>query len=110
MIETVKSDPELMRRAVYDLAPNQEQLVDSNPTDSRHAKRALETAIRGVEEFSRQQIGLPAASPVPQRSALPSYLLPRNGGSVPSELKAGPIHRKSEPIGGPFARLCHGPP
>src|SRR4051794_13155294 len=95
MIETVKSDPELMRRAVYDLARQKlhEQLVDSNPTDSRHAKRALETAIRGVEEFSRQQIDLADPSPVPQLgSALPSYLLPRNGGSGPSELDAEAIH------------------
>ncbi|MGY3499966.1 hypothetical protein [Bradyrhizobium sp. USDA 4471] len=94
MIETVKSDPELMRRAVYDLARQklQEQLVDANPTDSGHAKRALETAICGVEEFSRQQIGLADPTPVPQlRSALPSYLLPRNGGSGPSELDAEPI-------------------
>jgi hypothetical protein len=58
MIETVKTDPERMRQAVYDLARHklQEQLVDSDPTDTRQAKRALETAIRGVEEFSRQQI------------------------------------------------------
>src|SRR5438445_805832 len=98
IIETVKADPELMRQAVYDLARHklQEQLVDSNPTDTQRAKRALETAIHGVEEFSRQQVGLRAPSSVPQLS---SALL-RNpplgeAGPVLSESGVGPIHPAS---------------
>lgn len=68
MIETVKSDPELMRRAVYDLARHklQEQLGNSSPAEMKQAELALEAAIRGVEQFSREQIGLPPPSPVPQ--------------------------------------------
>ena len=92
MIETVKTDPELMRRAVYDLARHklQEQLVDSDPTDTRQAKRALETAIRGVEEFSRQQINLLSPSSV-QQPALPRDPRSRESTPVPSdEADVGP--------------------
>lgn len=88
MIETVKTDPELMRQAVYDLARYklQEQLVDSDPIEIRHANRALETAICGVEEFSRQQVDLPAPSSVPQlSSALPRDPLPAEAGPPQSE-------------------------
>jgi hypothetical protein len=95
IIETVKADPELMRQAVYDLARHrlQEQLVDSNPTDAQRAERALETAIHGVEEFSRQQASLPAPSSVPQlSSALPRDPPLGKAGPVPSESGAGLIH------------------
>jgi hypothetical protein len=92
MIETVKTDPELMRHAVYDLARHklQEQLVDSDPTDTRQAKRALETAIRGVEEFSRQQINLLPPSSVAQ-PALPRDPQSRESAPVPSEADVGPF-------------------
>ena len=91
MIETVKTDPELMRQAVYDLARHklQEQLVDSDPTDTRQAKRALETAIRGVEEFSRQEINLLPPSSVPQ-PALPRDPRLRESSPVPSEADVAP--------------------
>jgi hypothetical protein len=92
IIETVKADPELMRQAVYDLARHKlhEQLVDSNPTDTQRAKRALETAIHGVEELSRQQVSPPAPSPVPQLSSA----LPRNPplGETGPESGVGPSH------------------
>ncbi|MBR0797132.1 hypothetical protein JQ615_17205 [Bradyrhizobium jicamae] len=83
MIETVKADPEVMRQAVYDLARHklQEQLVGSSPADIQTAERALESAIHGVEEFSRQDLHLPAPPPVPQ---LGSASPPRKIGSVPS--------------------------
>jgi hypothetical protein len=93
MIETVKTDPERMRQAVYDLARHklQEQLVDSDPTDTRQAKRALETAIRGVEEFSRQQINLlPPPSSLP-RPALARDPRPRESPSVPFQADVGPF-------------------
>lgn len=95
IIETMKADPELMRQAVYDLARHklQEQLVDSNPTDTQRAERALETAIHGVEEFSRQQVSLPAPSSVPQlSSALPRDPPLGEAGPVPSESGVGLIH------------------
>lgn len=98
IIESLKADPELMRQAVYDLARHklQEQLVDSNPTDTKCAERALEAAIHGVEEFSRQQVSLPATSSVPQLSSA----LPRN----PPRADAGPA-----PSGSRLIRPANGP-
>ncbi|MET4279028.1 hypothetical protein ABIB68_007480 [Bradyrhizobium sp. F1.2.2] len=70
MIDTVKSDPELMRRTVYDLARHklQEQLGSSGPAEMKQAELALEAAIRGVEQFSQEQI-FPAPSMAPQFEA-----------------------------------------
>ncbi|WP_246510095.1 hypothetical protein [Bradyrhizobium glycinis] len=64
MLETVQSHPEHMRQIVYDLARYKldEQATTSSPQDVQRAKQALETAIRGVEEFSRQQVGIPLQS------------------------------------------------
>ncbi|QPF95335.1 hypothetical protein IC761_27705 [Bradyrhizobium commune] len=96
MIETVKTDPELLRQTVYDLARHklQEQLVDSDPIAFRQAERALETAIRGVEEFSKQPVGI-ALSSVPRlSSALPSQLQVRETDSIqtgPDGLPARPV-------------------
>ena len=68
MIETVKNSPEHMRRAVYDLARYkfQGQFTHADAKDVRRTREALETAIRGVEHFSKQQFSIPAPSPVPQ--------------------------------------------
>ena len=68
MIETVQNSPEHMRQTVYDLARYklQEQFTHTEANDIRRSQQALETAIRGVEEFSRQQFSIPAPSPVPQ--------------------------------------------
>jgi hypothetical protein len=98
MIETVKADPELMRQAVYDLARHklQEQLVDSDPTDTQRAERALETAIHSVEEFSRQQVSLLAPTSVQQLSSgSPRNPLLREAGPVPSESSVGLIHPRN---------------
>ncbi|MBR1172295.1 hypothetical protein [Bradyrhizobium liaoningense] len=69
MLETVQNHPEHMRQVVYDLARYklEEQFTHSNAQDVPRAKQALETAIRGVEEFSRQQVSdpLPSAPPLP---------------------------------------------
>lgn len=61
MLETVKSHPEHMRQLVYDLARYklQEQFTHADAKEVRRSKQALEAAIRGVEEFSRQQVDLP---------------------------------------------------
>jgi hypothetical protein len=68
MIETVQNSPDHMRQTVYDLARYklQEQFTHTEANDIRRSQQALETAIRGVEEFSRQQFSIPAPSPVPQ--------------------------------------------
>ena len=65
MIDSVKNSPEDMRQAVYDLARYklQEQFTDADAKDIGRTQQALETAIRGVEEFSKQQVGIPAAAP-----------------------------------------------
>jgi hypothetical protein len=68
MIDTVKNSPEHMRKAVYNLARYkvQEQFTDADAKDIQRAQQqALEKAIRGVEEFSRQQIDIPPPSPAP---------------------------------------------
>jgi hypothetical protein len=89
MIETVGNSPEHMRQAVYDLARYklQEQFTYSDVRDVGRAEKALEAAIRGVEEFSKQQIGVPAFPPVPQlHASLPQFLSP-----VPHELRTGRV-------------------
>ena len=62
MIDTVKNDPEHMRHAVYELARYklQEQFTNLDAKDVRRTRQELETAIRGVEEFSLQQFSIPA--------------------------------------------------
>ena len=68
MINTVHSSPEHMRQAVYDLARYKlrEQFNHADEREIRRTQQALEAAIRGVEQFSRQQIGTPVPPPVPQ--------------------------------------------
>lgn len=68
MLETVKTHPEHMRQVVYDLARYrlEEQFTHADAKDVKRSKQALETAIRGVEELSRQQVSLlPPAAPAP---------------------------------------------
>ncbi|MGY8681591.1 hypothetical protein Q2941_27955 [Bradyrhizobium sp. UFLA05-153] len=67
MLETVQNHPEHMRQVVYDLARYKldEQFTHADAQDIRRSKQALETAIRGVEEFSQQQVSIPPPS-VPQ--------------------------------------------
>jgi hypothetical protein len=68
MIDTVKGNPEVMRQTVYDLARYKlhEQFTDANAKDIKRTQQALEIAIRGVEEFSRQQLEIPPPAPPPQ--------------------------------------------
>lgn len=83
MVETVKTHPEHMRQVVYDLARYklEEQFTHADAKDAKRSKQALETAIRGVEEFSRKQVSLlpPAAPPptadLPVHNPPPSHLL-----------------------------------
>jgi hypothetical protein len=73
MIDTVKNSPEDMRQAVYDLAL-QEQFTHADARDIRRSQQALETAIRGVEEFSRQQLEIPPPASQIADSSLPRQL------------------------------------
>jgi hypothetical protein len=56
MIDTVKNSPKL-----------QEQFTHADAKDIQRAQQALERVIRGVEEFSKQQIDIPPPSPAPLR-------------------------------------------
>jgi hypothetical protein len=78
MIDTVQNNPEHMRQAVYDLARYrlQEQFACADAKNIRRTEQALEAAIRGVEEFSKQQIGIPTPPPVSQLGD--GAALPRN--------------------------------
>jgi hypothetical protein len=66
MIDSVRTSPEHMRQAVYDLARYKllEQFTYADVKNITRTQEALETAIRGVEEFARQDIGLPAPTPL----------------------------------------------
>ena len=67
MIDTVRNSPADMRQAVYDLARYklQEQFTYADAKDIKRTEQALETAIRGVEAFSKQQVGIAALAPPP---------------------------------------------
>jgi hypothetical protein len=60
MIDSLKNNPEDMRQAIYELARYklQEQLPDANAEEKERTQQALETAIRGVEAFSGQHVGI----------------------------------------------------
>jgi hypothetical protein len=61
MIDSLKNNPEDMRQAVYQLARYklQEQLPNVNAEEEKErTQRALETAIRGVEAFTEQHVGV----------------------------------------------------
>ena len=65
MIDSLKNNPEDMRQAIYELARHklQDQLPDVNAEEKERTRRALETAIRGVEAFKEQDVGILAAGP-----------------------------------------------
>lgn len=58
MIDLVKNSPGDMRQAVYDLARYklQEQFTHADARHIKQTQQALENAIRGVEEFSKQHV------------------------------------------------------
>jgi hypothetical protein len=67
MIDSVRNSPEHMRQAIYDLARYklQEQFTYADAKDVKRTQQALETAIRGVEAFSKQHARIPAPAPPP---------------------------------------------
>jgi hypothetical protein len=60
MIDSLKNNPEDMRRAIYELARHklQEQLPNVDADEKERTQQALETAIRGVEAFTEQHVGV----------------------------------------------------
>jgi hypothetical protein len=79
MIDLVNSSPEDMRQAVYDLARYklQEQFTHSDAQHINQTQQALEAAIRGVEEFSKQGVSVPAIPPPQQLSDAQALSAPR---------------------------------
>ncbi len=65
MLDSLKSNPEDMRQAIYELARYklEEQLPDVTAEEKERTQHALETAIRGVEAFTEQNGDLPASAP-----------------------------------------------
>jgi hypothetical protein len=65
MIDSLKSNPEDMRQAIYELARYklEEQLPDVTAEEKERTQHALETAIRGVEAFTEQNVGIPTTPP-----------------------------------------------
>ncbi len=74
MIDSVTQDPQHLRQTVYELARRklQEQFTHESPGDMRSISNALETAIQGVEAFSRRS-----------DSALPALRGPETGQEAP---------------------------
>ena len=65
MIDSLKSNPEDMRQAIYELARYklEEQLPDVTAEEKERTQHALETAIRGVEAFTEQNGDIPSSAP-----------------------------------------------
>jgi hypothetical protein len=61
LIESAQSDPIQLRSSIYQIAriKLQEQLSSESPAEAQRLLQALETAIKGVEEFSQRQSGPP---------------------------------------------------
>jgi len=87
MIDSVKNSPDDMRQVVYDLARYklQEQFTYADAKDIKRTQQALETAIRGVEEFSKKHVSIPAIAPPPEVSD-PYVATPAPRGLPPPEL------------------------
>ena len=101
MIDTLNSSPEHMRQAVYDLARYKlmEQFTDADATNIKRAQQALETAIRGVEEFSRQRISIPPPQ-VQQLSDSSASRIPATDAGPPDRLR----HQKKSSTPRPIIR------
>ncbi len=60
-INAIQDDPALLRSTVYEMARTTlfKDLGDDDPERGQRLAQALETAIRGVEDFSSRQLGEP---------------------------------------------------
>ena len=79
MINSVKSNPEDMRKAVYELARQklQEQLLHAGVEEKMQTRRALEVAIRSVETFSEKHADIRASGQRLQLNGPPAALTGR---------------------------------
>ena len=86
MIDLVQESPADLRRAIYDLARYKlhEQFTHADVKELKRAQTALETAIRGVEAFSRQNARLPDRPPTPQIADVTPAAAPA-GNAFPAE-------------------------
>jgi hypothetical protein len=68
MIDSVRNSPADMRQAIYDLARYklQEQFTYADEKNIQRAQQALENAIRGVEDFSKQHVNISSLATPPQ--------------------------------------------
>ncbi|WP_244485721.1 hypothetical protein [Bradyrhizobium tropiciagri] len=72
-IESVRSDPQQLRSAVYELARQKlQQLSHEDPGEKARLMRALEVAIEGIEAHTRDD--LVETFSVPTARALPAFL------------------------------------
>jgi hypothetical protein len=92
MIETIGSSPDDMRHLVYDLARYKlrEQFTHSDARDVVRTQEALETAIRGVEAFSKKQPAstAPHLAASPQIARLPSSHLVKASHEAADQFRA----------------------
>jgi hypothetical protein len=72
MIDTAKNSPDDLRQVIYDLARYklQEQFTNADAKHVKRTQQALESAIRGVEAFSKQNVAIPSAVAPPPLVAL----------------------------------------
>jgi hypothetical protein len=106
MINTMQNSPEHMRQAVYDLARYklQEQFTHADAKNIKRTQQALETAIRGVEEFLEQPIDIPPPPPQLVDERTPPRHLP-----APDLSPAGPARPHLELDREPVAVKKPGP-
>jgi hypothetical protein len=91
MLESVKSDPEQLRSAIYELARSKlRDQLRLTPSDERKKMRnALETAIRGVEDFAQRkdfQVSPPARPLLPPVPPTEQILLEDGSNEAPRPL------------------------
>ena len=102
MIDTVNSSPEDMRRAIYDLARYklQDQFTHTDVREMKRAQQALETAIRGVEQFSASQPSLPPPPGLPRPNegrGIVQYLAAPDAASTAPARPQPPLEINSAP-------------
>lgn len=104
MIETVKNNPEHMRQTVYDLARYklQEQFTYADAKDIKRTQQALETAIRGLEDFLKREVDVPIPTPIQQVHESPAasreLTPPPRELTFPNSIPPIPVWLTQEPI------------
>ena len=84
MIDSIRNSPEDMRHVIYDLARYKlrEQFTHTDVKEIQRTEQALETAIRGVEEFSTEQPNRIYAPPQLPEISCPGQSAPSNQSSA----------------------------